>query len=528
MGFFSSFFSSDEEDLGPPPKEVRAPRDLNRGDMFELQDNMGATWKNLKVPDTDNHEIVKKGETFGAICDPEVVIINIKAQQDAEEGHEFKAGGYPFQWIVEKAPQEIKNNQFYDIPLKSIDFKNMCVYEKKTDSVTIGKGITGVDEHITQICANMSSQIYTAGRKKHFKTLTSDGEHEAKIEVFDDHGQYNASIPAFAVGIINQTMIIAWRGTNAKGSGTNTALDFISDFAIGPTMSHLLGSASAGIRMHNAMHSFASLELEVHGDTIISLIGENKITEIVFTGHSLGGGIAQCAHLILQAQMDGLNDSSSAQKWTQLGYITLRTIVFSAPQSILGKGLVLSKGKRVHNKESEDLLEKIGGTTMNFVYGSDIVPRGYSHLHYIGEVLDKVAEESPETVGSIAPPLIRMFSSFGFVRESLQDIIGGASKDVSGVFKDFRHHGKLVYYQDTTAMSGGKPKVLTHDEFDKITYASLCVSNTKTGIDRLENIANDHSYPRDSFVSYEATPVVDEKEAMKIEYESLRKRKRRE
>lgn len=57
--------------------------------------------------------------------------------------------------------------------------------------------------------------------------------------------------------------------------------------------------------------------------------------------------------------MDGLNDSSSAQKWTQLGNITLRTIVFSAPQSILGKGLVLSKGKRVQNKESEDLLEKV-------------------------------------------------------------------------------------------------------------------------------------------------------------------------
>lgn len=88
--------------------------------------------------------------------------------------------------------------------------------------------------------------------------------------------------------------------------------------------------------------------------------------------------------------------------------------------------------------------------------------------------------------------------------------------------------GKLVYYRDTTAMSGRKPKVLTHDEFDKITYASLCVSNTKTGIDRLENIANDHSSPRDRFVSYEATPVVDEKEAMKKELESLRKRKRRE
>ena len=88
---------------------------------------------------------------------------------------------------------------------------------------------------------------------------------------------------------------------------------------------------------------------------------------------------------------------------------------------------------------------KIGGTTMNFVYGSDIVPRGYSHLHFIGEVLDKIAEESPETVGSIANTFsswIGVFTSFGFVRKSLQDIIGGASKDVSGVFIDFRHQGK--------------------------------------------------------------------------------------
>ena len=82
---------------------------------------------------------------------------------------------------------------------------------------------------------------------------------------------------------------------------------------------------------------------------------------------------------------------------------------------------------------------------MNFVYGSDIVPRGYSHLHFIGEVLDKIAEESPETVGSIANTFsswIGVFTSFGFVRKSLQDIIGGASKDVSGVFIDFRHQGK--------------------------------------------------------------------------------------
>ena len=284
-----------------PTKRVKAPKELKANELFTAE-AAGATWKDLQVP--EDKDIVKEGEWFEAIADPEKVVINIKAQQDAQAGAEFKAGKAPWQWIVEEAPEGgVKNNSFYDIKFDNISFAKMSIFEANENPIEIpGKELTGVDKHITQICANMSEQIYNAARKKDYKTLTADGKHEAKIFINDNHRSYNASIPSFAVGIVDQTMILAWRGTNAQGSPANMLFDAISDFAIGPTMCHLLGKASSGIRMQNAMHSFASLELEVHGDEIFSLINDHNIKEIVFTGHSLGGGIAQCAHPILQVR----------------------------------------------------------------------------------------------------------------------------------------------------------------------------------------------------------------------------------
>jgi hypothetical protein len=49
-------------------------------------------------------------------------------------------------------------------------------------------------------------------------------------------------------------------------------------------------------------HRSLASALKLHEDDIFSQIKENGITELVFTGHSLGGGIAQVAHLLAKAQ----------------------------------------------------------------------------------------------------------------------------------------------------------------------------------------------------------------------------------
>jgi hypothetical protein len=52
-------------------------------------------------------------------------------------------------------------------------------------------------------------------------------------------------------------------------------------------------------------------------------------------------------------------------------------------------------------------LNKIGETTVNLVYGTDIVPRGYSHLKYIKEVADFIKIEFNGTIKKKNP-----FASF--------------------------------------------------------------------------------------------------------------------
>ena len=57
-----------------------------------------------------------------------------------------------------------------------------------------------------------------------------------------------------------------------------------------PVTSPLLGKAAAGIRGHGMFLAHVSSDLALHQDKITKYIKDNGIKNIVFTGHSLGGG----------------------------------------------------------------------------------------------------------------------------------------------------------------------------------------------------------------------------------------------
>ena len=63
-------------------------------------------------------------------------------------------------------------------------------------------------------------------------------------------------------------------------------------------------------------------DMTTHGDAILKHIKDNNVTQVVFTGHSLGGGMAYVAHLYALAT------------WGEdLPKVTFRALTFEAPMA---------------------------------------------------------------------------------------------------------------------------------------------------------------------------------------------------
>jgi hypothetical protein len=141
-------------------------------------------------------------------------------------------------------------------------------------------------------------------------------------------------------------------------------------------------------------------DLRIHEQTILKEIEDRYITQLIFTGHSLGGGMAQIAHLLLQAQLDCSDKipkpTEPARIWADQ-QLTLKchTVTFAAPMTIFG----LEEMNDI-NEHAKALMKKLSESSWNFVFRSDVVPRAFAYVEYIKEVLDAV---TPEAIGSMNP-----------------------------------------------------------------------------------------------------------------------------
>merc|ERR1712165_480527 len=168
-----------------------------------------------------------------------------------------------------------------------------------------------------------------------------------------------------------------------------------------------------------------------HQDEITKIIKDNKIERIVFTGHSLGGGLANVAHVFVRALIkEGKSgwDTSRVKK-----DITLKTIVFASVMSFIDQ-------------------DEIGENSYNIIYGPDVVPRGYAHADYIYKALEKCL---PELISDQRNMLLKVFK--GPISHKALDFVQKIFSELLEIMVKYRHLGKLLYYHDNVT----KPKILT-------------------------------------------------------------------
>jgi len=329
-----------------------------------------------------------------------------------------------------------------------------------------GVEITGLDKSITEMCATVSA-VLEDGASDVVLALTVEASQtkeqrqEAKeynetafyntiqtqVEksgsglqllkddhIFDDHGELKFALAPMATAIVQTnsgevTMIVGWRGTC-------TAVDWLQDIAVAPIISKTLNEYAPGLRVHAGMAALVENDMTTNGKTILKHIKDNNVTQVVFTGHSLGGGNAYVAHLYALAT------------WAQdLPTVTFRALAFEAPMAFY----LPDEGERT--KELKKVLKTLEENSRNFVFCGDIVPRISGNGTYVKEVFNKLGMQNQGIVGVVAFAKKFAGETVPTVAAKINDLVNNMGK--------YDHCSQLIYYEKAE----GEPELLSAIDF---------------------------------------------------------------
>mmetsp|Transcript_37619 Transcript_37619/g.76962 ORF Transcript_37619/g.76962 Transcript_37619/m.76962 type:complete len:262 (-) Transcript_37619:1248-2033(-) len=237
-----------------------------------------------------------------------------------------------------------------------------------------------------------------------------------------------------------------------------------------------------------------------HQDFILKKIKEHDVTEILLTGHSLAGGVAQVAHLWFTGTMDPSIDPQP-NPWKDLKNkvgITVRTMSFEGPMTTV----FMRSDDNQLNQKGIDFINKCSANMCTTCYNMDVVPRMYGYLEFglsaVENALSNITDIEKGIKGSVEKDVVEYFLHSAKAYSIRKSIDGKLKKDVT-VAMQFQHLGHIIYYDSSEA----KPQVCIDDpngilndaegktsplpQFRDITYVPV-----KTGV--VHKLTFDHMY----------------------------------
>lgn len=344
----------------------------------------------------------------------------------------IKSTEYQHESVLIMTPDSLKRRQSSIVIFDEtgVDDENMMEIQKQGAVRYVPTTtMTGVAPNTTRLCAAISGQIYNAKSVADFNLSNRDLKIDAEIIMFETHQKLEETTPPFVVIVSGKTMICGWRGSS-------TLMDWVMDFAFAPVASSRWIKSAKSVRAQGGYCALIESDLSLHEDFIIDEIKKRGIEELVLTGHSLAGGLAQVAHLCIEGSR-----ANSYSPWSSsdLKNLVVRSVVFSAPMTTVNMD-------RANDKVSCHFVNHVGAHMCNIIFESDPVPRGYAHLSFIQQLMENAM---PQIVKGLPVPRIfkRMLGVQGKIQNAVSSAVAG-NADLIKIAEYYRHIGRVLYYED--------------------------------------------------------------------------------
>ena len=377
------------------------------------------------------------------------------------------------------APKQLTYNLFQQLSSakkNSLETTNQEEFVPVYQIYTPTESETGIDPMVFRLCAKIAGSIYDATSKNTFD-LSEFVSLRPEVVVFDSHGSsdFAAITPTFVVVHVHDIFIFAWEGSQSIE-------DWIRNFGYDVAASNRWKHVADTISVQASVLSTVENDMTRNEDDIIEQIQKRNIRQLIFTGHSLGGALAQVGHVMIDGQLNEVDCSPWMAVKEQL--TALRTVSFEGNTSILFNRQNIFRDFGA-NRRGRKFLQRVGLTSFVTVFQMDVVPRLYNQLGFLFRLIENLIENNvTEAVKLIL--LVILPVVVGLLLENEREV-GQIIKAVTPyitVASRYDHVGKAIYFPDSIS------KPIVYENFHELSRNVPYIRHDNV----LERVVSDHEF----------------------------------